>query len=261
MDEPTPIWVRTNGHGETCCLIGNLAGYLVEESGFVRTDHIPQDTKHFSLESVNQNQNFVEDLIAAHIPSQLIGLSIGGNSESPNSFNYVPAVTQLGTVEYPELKFLSLGDYELHCNQDPIYGDLGLITPLLNRCPLLRELSIQGMFDLVQPFDLPELQKADISFFPGQIPGVVRRPTQLTVNSVFRSPFPRIEELLIDFDLSWTEQLMTIDLNSNDPFQLAEEFLANNSWRGLREIEISGRFAPVLSEFNFPDNARRNIQI
>ena len=261
MDEPTSIWVQTNGHGETCCLIGNLAGHLVEQSGFVRTGHIPPDTKHFSLHSVNQNPKFVEDLIAAQIPSQLIGLSIGGNSESPNSFNYAPAVTRLGTVEYPELKFLSLGDYELHCNQDPIYGDLGLITRLLNRCPQLRELSIQGMFDLDQSFDLPELQKADISFFPGQIFGAVRRPTQLTVNSVFQSPFPRIEELLIDFDLSWIEQSMTIDLNPNAPFQLPEEFLANNSWRGLREIEINGRFAPVLSDSNFPDNARTNVRM
>ncbi len=191
-------------------------------------------TSHLNVFTAYVNSSF---------PSKVRDLFVGSSTEcySPantstsETLDYSPVSEILSKGFYPDLKVFRFGITELFCNGEGLNGTIGNITELLQKMPNLERLELGGGFTLNNPIHLPKLKEIVINVVDAcEIP-VSNEPTQETFTNLFKSAFPALNELSIDFNCFG-------DFERKTNYSFPAEFLDAESMPNLNSIEVSGLF-------------------
>ncbi|MFM2479639.1 hypothetical protein [Celerinatantimonas sp. MCCC 1A17872] len=193
---------------------------------------IPAHSNSFFFLMGADSVDLIEPFVRSHIPNQVQQLTIGTSTfPLSHSLDYRKIVSLLSQREWPNLKSLGLGLCMLFHNAGDAVGMLGDITALLKAAPNLEQLWVSGYFELTQPVSLPHLTQLNIEVISALGVGP-KALTQNSVDQLFNSNFPSLEEAYID--VSFPDML--------SEYKLPEHFTNAEHWRSLSRLEVVGLF-------------------
>ncbi len=148
--------------------------------------------------------NFIRALAASPAAAQVETLSIGwshdlyGGQEGVQDYSDIVAC--LAQHQWPSLRTLSLGGFELLYNGHAAYGRIGNITKLLTGMPGLEELDLAGNFVLDQPLQHAKLKVLDV-ILDDPVTGMNGgAPSQASIEAVLASDLPALGNLGLDLE-------------------------------------------------------------
>lgn len=201
--------------------------------GWTTLDTLPEYSKGFNFYLGSECKSLISKFVESDYPSHVERLSVGDSSYGMGSGrNYETITKLLSTAEFPKLKELQLGVWELFCNAHCMYGTVGNITELLNRMPALESLSIYGSFQLKHSISLPKLSVLNVNlddYTTGINGGFI---TQDTLNNLLESSFPKLEKAYINLECDENDQNYTI----------STLFLSGVNMPNLKNLEFAGGF-------------------
>lgn len=160
-----------------------------------------------------------------------------------NIYDYSELIRLASKKQYPHLKKLYLGEFELFFNAEPFYGYCGDITELLNRVPHLEELRIWGESLIREKLYLPKLKSLTLYFEEYMVELQNPNAFKQTLDSIFQSDLPALEELSVYYGVE----------NHPVHFHFPQPFLQGVSMPQLKRFEFEG------DNFENGDNLLFNI--
>jgi hypothetical protein len=208
----------------------NLAKQLPEQYRNVQVNKgmRPKKSCFFCLGSSGLDllTEFSKSDLAQKVEFLVVGNSLG---EIGNGKDLSEIVKVMSESEFPKLKVLYLGDWDVYSHLDYVYGNLGDITNLLKRMPLLQKLKLGGYFELKERLNLPLLRDIQVKV---DYAGGNETLSISTYNNLFLSYFPNLEELYYELGAEFT----------TDIYEFCDDFLTGEKTPKLNKLEICGTF-------------------
>ena len=202
--------------------------------GWSELNDIPSNCLGFHFYLGGTPVELISEFSQSKYPAQIEKLVIGDSSYAAgSSLDYSDLVKAIQNVEFPKLKELHLGIWELFCNAHCMFGKIGNVTNLLQHSPMIEKLGLYGQFELSSPLNFSNLKELTIEledYTTGSNGGFI---TNKTLANLLNSNFPSIEKIFID-------------LNCEDDdygYRFPEDFLSGDNFPLLRKIEITGGFS------------------
>lgn len=210
---------------------------------------LPKIIKEFNCYLGSEGQSLIEAFVKSPYTATVEKLSIGDSSDSTRRYgmiDYRKIVEILSNAEYPNLKTLELGVWELLCNAHCLYGRLGDITVILENMPNLEELNLYGSFELNYPIKLKNLQQLHIILdddMTGINGGYI---TQETLDNLLNSYFPVLNIVSLNLEME-EPQIYPFegyrDTHSNNmDYSFTDLFLSGQTWPNLQNLFLLGGY-------------------
>jgi len=207
--------------------------------GWSVLDKVPVNTRGFHFYLGADAEELILEFSKSEYPQQINSLVIGNSSFNlGGSHDYRKLIRIIENTNFPNLKQLELGVWELFHNSHSLYGTLGDISTLLKNTPNVEKLELFGLFDLPQNINLPALKQLKITQEGDLMSTDGPFISNSTLGSILETKLPALE--VIEMDL----------LHDEDQYgyEFPETFLLGNSLPKLKNLEISGGFKPQEKE-------------
>jgi hypothetical protein len=194
---------------------------------------IPGDSRGFHFYLGADQQRLFDSFLNSDLPQSTTSLHVGNSCyRLGKGRDYSQLTASLLAREFPNLKALELGVWQLFSNSHCAYGNVGTIDGLGLKMPELRNLSIYGNFLLHHPFSIPQLEKLHITV-DDPVTGMNGGPLDIdSVSNVLSSSFPNLRELSVDLGME-DETLC---------YSVPDSLANNNAFPQLAEFELVGTF-------------------
>ena len=149
--------------------------------------------------------------------------------------DYATITKILSKGNYPNLKAFNFGTTDLFFNGAGLKGAIGDVTELLSKMPDLECLTLSGSFSLSKPIHLLKLKELDIEIVGMTENSLSEAPSQGSFSNLFKSSFPALEQLSVDFECDG-------DIKRGTGYSFPEDFLITQSMPNLKYLEITGLF-------------------
>jgi hypothetical protein len=201
-----------------------------ENFGWKAFEKIPRKAVNFEFclgsSGLDLLTEFSKSDLAKKVEFLVVGNSLG---EIGKGKDFSEIVKVMSESEFPKLKALYLGDWDIYSHLDCVYGSLGDITNLFKNMPLLQKLKLGGYFELTEKLNLPLLEDIQVKV---DYAGGNETLSISTYNNLLLSYFPKLEELYYELGAEFTTDIYTF----------CDEFLTGNKTPNLSKLEICGTF-------------------
>ncbi|MBC8404850.1 MAG: hypothetical protein H8E15_06470 [Planctomycetes bacterium] len=210
-----------------------------ESYGWTVLEAVPDEVRGFYFYLGGEAEQLLTDFSTSPYPAELEVLAIGNSSFSiGKSLDYRGLIQGIGDAEFPNLRQLELGVWELFSNSHCMYGKLGDVTRILRNSPKVEVLGLYGSFGIAEALSFACLKNLTILLednTTGVNGGFIEQPT---LSNLLDSEFPHLEEAYIDL----------ICEDDDYGYKFSEAFLNGANLPKLKRLEIAGGFADQEKE-------------
>lgn len=207
--------------------------------GWTILETIPVNTKGFHFYLGGEPEKLMADFSQSNYPAQLEKLAIGNSSYAVGKHqDYRNLLQLLIDTQFPNLKKLDLGIWELFCNAHCLYGKLGDITRILKNSPKIEKLGLYGQFELTTSLLFSSLKDITVILedcTTGSNGGFI---SHMTLSHLLESEYPTLEAAFIDLNCQEDQY----------GYQFPDKFLQGQNLPKLKKLEITGGFLPKEKE-------------
>lgn len=217
------------------CVFGVPQGYTaIHPSGhLVALDMVPDGATEFYFYLGGDHLDLFEAYAESGFPRITQVLHVGNSSIKYRDgiWDLDRPVQALSDLDFPNLRSMKLGVFELHVNTDVgLFGSLGDVTAILQNKPALEELGLFGYFELRHAVSFPELKRLEVD--PAELDGHTRgrHSPSVAINNLLTSTAPALSHL-------------EISIGSPD-FSFADEFLQGECQPSLKTLVVEFHARP-----------------
>ncbi len=187
-----------------CCFFGVPQS---EFYGWTVLDELPAKLKGASFFLGEGGLELLRAFSQSKYAQQLESLAIGNSSFAiGKGLDYTGHVEAIRVAQFPQLKSLHLGIWELYSNSHCMYGKLGDVTQLLQNCPKLEDGTT------------------------GSNGGFI---SQSTLDALLESRYPQLREVFLDLECD----------DDDYGYRIPSTFQPRSGMPKLKQFEIAGGFA------------------
>ena len=201
--------------------------------GLTTLSHIPEETIGMSFYLGGEPEGLISSFSSSGYPQKIEQLAIGNSTHEIGSHqDYRGLINLLKNTEFPNLKQLELGVWELFHNAHCLYGNLGDVSSILRHSPKVEDIGLYGYFEITEKNNFSFLKNIMVTLEDYATASNGGFINQSSLSNLLESEFPLLEEMYIDLTCQEDQY----------GYKFPQKFLDGMNVPMLKKLEIAGGF-------------------